>query len=84
MRAWLLLCAVLLCPAARADLFTADFAYQKGDYERAAKDYRELAELGQPLAQYNLAVMYLKGQAVRESELNAYVWAFLAAGNGYP
>jgi hypothetical protein len=49
----MLVVALLLCPAARADLFTAQLAYGKGDYERAFKDYRELAELGQPVAQYN-------------------------------
>ena len=46
-----------------ADLFTAQLAYHKGDYEHAFKDYRDLAELGQPLAQYNVAVMYAKGRA---------------------
>jgi len=62
MRASMLVVALLLCPAAWADLFTAQLAYGKGDYERAFKDYRELAELGQPMAQYNLAIMYAKGQ----------------------
>src|SRR6266513_2651965 len=84
MRALLVLVAALSCCAARADLFTAQLAYQKGDYERAFKDYRELAELGQPQAQYNLAVMYAKGQGVRQSELNAYAWASLAAESGEP
>src|SRR4029077_9099715 len=83
MRALLLLVAVLLCAAARADLFTAQLAYQKADYERAFKDYRELAELGQPMAQYNLAIMYAKGQGVRQSELNAYAWATLAVEADY-
>src|SRR2546423_7746914 len=83
MRALLVLVAALSCCAARADLFTAQLAYQKGDYERAFKDYRELAELGQPQAQYNLAVMYAKGQGVRQSELNAYAWATLAVEGEY-
>jgi len=83
MRALLLWVAVLLCAQARADLFTAQLAYQKADYERAFKDYRELAELGQPVAQYNLAIMYAKGQGVRQSELNAYAWATLAAEGGH-
>jgi len=82
MRALLVLVAVLLCAPARADLFTAQLAYQKTDYERAFRDYRELAELGQPVAQYNLAIMYAKGQGVRQSELNAYAWATLAAEGG--
>jgi len=84
MRALLLLVAALLCAPARADLFTAQLAYRRADYERAFKDYRELAELGQPLAQYNLAVMYAKGQGVRQSEINAYAWASLAAQSGEP
>ena len=83
MRALLLLVAVLLCAPARADLVTALLAYQKADYEQAFKDYRELAELGQPVAQYNLAILYAKGQGVRQSELNAYAWATLAAEGGH-
>ena len=83
MRALLLLVAALLCAPARSDLVTAQLAYHKADYERAFKDYRELAELGQPVAQYNLAIMYAKGQGVRQSELNAYAWATLAAEGGY-
>jgi TonB family protein len=83
MRALLLLLAALLCAPARADLVTAQVAYHKADYERAFKAYRELAELGQPVAQYNLAIMYAKGQGVRQSELNAYAWATLAAEGGY-
>jgi TonB family protein len=83
MRALLLLVAALLCAPARADLFTAQLAYHKADYERAFKDYRELAELGQPVAQFNLAIMYAKGQGVRQSELNAYAWATLAAEGGH-
>ena len=83
MRASMLVVALLLCPAARADLFTAQLAYGKGDYERAFKDYRELAELGQPVAQYNLAIMYANGQGTRQSDINAYAWASLAADSGY-
>ncbi len=82
MRALLPWVLILLCPPALADLFTAQSAYEKGDFDRAFRDYRELAELGQPLAQYNLAVMHAKGQGTRQSELNAYAWATLAAENG--
>jgi TonB family protein len=82
MRALLLLVAALVCAPARADLFTAQLAYHKADYDRAFREYRELAELGQPVAQYNLAIMYAKGQGVRQSELNAYAWATLAAEGG--
>jgi len=73
---------IVLCPPALADLYTAHLAYQQGDFVRAFADFRDLAELGQPLAQYSLAVMYSKGQGTRQSELNAYAWATLAAENG--
>jgi TonB family protein len=84
MRAPLSLFAVLLfCQAAHADLFTAQLAYGKGEYEQAFKEYRDLAELGQSVAQCNLAIMYAQGQGVRQSDLNAYAWATLAAEGGY-
>ncbi|MBV8145105.1 MAG: SEL1-like repeat protein [Gammaproteobacteria bacterium] len=76
--------ALLLSPAALADLFTAQLAYDKGEYERAFHDYRELAELGQSVAQYNLAIMYANGQGARQSDINAYAWASVAAENGQP
>ncbi len=84
MRASLMLLAALLCDTAHADLFTAQTAYRNGDYDRAFKDYRELAELGQPLAQHNLAILYAQGRGVRQSELNAFAWATLAVENGDP
>lgn len=77
-----LLLAVLFAGPAAADLISASSAYKKGDYETAFKAFRELAELGQPLAQFNLAVMYARGEGVRESEIYAYAWATLAAENG--
>jgi hypothetical protein len=81
-RPLLLALCVLTCPPAAADLVTAQNAYQKGDFERAVHDYRELAELGQPIAQLNLAIMYSQGQGTRQSDINAYAWASLAAENG--
>ncbi|TLZ35282.1 MAG: hypothetical protein E6K32_17865 [Gammaproteobacteria bacterium] len=74
--------AGLVTTPAVADLISASTAYQKGDYAKAFRDFRELAELGQPTAQFNLAVMYAKGQGVRQSEIYAYAWASLAAENG--
>ncbi len=50
MRIIVLLFAVLISLTARADLFTAQLAYKKGDFEAAASDYRAMAELGNPIA----------------------------------
>jgi TPR repeat protein len=38
----------------------------------------------QPIALYNLAIMYAEGQGTRQSDINAYTWAALAAEGGYP
>jgi TonB family protein len=67
--------AGFLATPAVADLISASTAYQKGDYATAF-------QLGQPTAQFNMAVMYVKAQGVRQSEIYAYAWASLAAANG--
>ncbi len=69
---------------ARADLYSAGVAYHKNDFESAFKEYRELAELGQPTAQYNLAVMYAGGKGTAISNTSAHAWASLAHANGDP
>jgi uncharacterized protein len=67
---------------AQADLYAASEAYHKQDYGAAFKEFRDLAELGQPQAQYNLAVMYANGQGTEVSRTNAHAWASLAQANG--
>jgi len=74
----------LLAPSAsRAGFEEAQSAYDKGQYDAAFNAFREMAELGQPIAQFNLAVMYAKGQGTRENRVYAFAWAQLAAENGY-
>jgi TPR repeat protein len=75
--------AALLSPApAGADLYSAAQAYEKGDFAAAFTQFKELAQLGQPHAQFNLAVMYARGEGVAPSNTNAHAWASLAAQNG--
>jgi TonB family protein len=76
-----LLLAVTTAPA-WADLYSAKVAYKKGDYATAFGQFKELAELGQPQAQYDLAVMYARGEGVKSSNVYAHAWASLAGQNG--
>jgi TPR repeat protein len=78
------LAAVLpLCGAdARADLYQASAAVAKQDLPRAFELYRELAELGHPLAQEMLAAMYVNGEGVKRDNVLGYAWAKLALENG--
>jgi uncharacterized protein len=72
---------LMACPAS-ADLRTAQVAYDKHDFNSAFKQFTELAELGQPQAQYDLAVMYVRGEGVDPSMTYGHAWASLAAENG--
>jgi TPR repeat protein len=57
-------------------------AYNKGDYSTAARLYRPLADEGNLLAQYNLGLMYAKGQGVPRNDIEAVRWYRLAADRG--
>lgn len=77
-----LLFALMLAPAAHADLYAAEAAYEKKDFARAFELFRELAELGQPMAQETLAVMYVQGEGVPRNNVLGYAWAVLTKENG--
>ncbi len=52
---------------AHADDLDAGFnAYYRGDYATALRIFRQLAEQGNASAQYNLGVMYFRGQGVAQ------------------
>lgn len=67
---------------ARADLHSAKLAYKKGDFGSAFEQFKELAQLGQPEAQFDLAAMYARGEGVNPSNVYAHAWASLAGQNG--
>ena len=62
----------------------ADQAYVRGDYAKAAADIQFLANRGEPRAQYDLGLMYDKGQGVPQSDSEAMRWYTLAAEQGEP
>ncbi|HEY2403942.1 MAG TPA: energy transducer TonB, partial [Steroidobacteraceae bacterium] len=74
--------ALLVCTRAFADLPSAETAYTQGDFTKAFHDFRELAQIGSPIAQLNLAILYARGEGTRQSDIYAYAWASLAADNG--
>jgi len=74
--------AMLSAPVAHADLYTAEAAYQRKDFTRAFELYRELAELGQPMAQETVAIMYVQGEGVTRDNALGYAWATVAQTSG--
>ena len=57
-------------------------AVQRGDYTTALREWKPLAEQGVAFAQYNLGVMYAKGQGVIQDYVRAHMWWNLAASSG--
>jgi TPR repeat protein len=70
-------------PAAKADSWgDATAAFARKEYAAALKLFRPLAEKGNALAQYNIALMHKMGLGVTKSEKEARKWARLAAKQG--
>jgi TPR repeat protein len=80
----LMLVAATFSGTAHADLLAAQAAYRKGDFTAAFEEFHDLAQLGQPTAQFNLAVMYARGEGIPKSDGDAYAWAEIAADNHHP
>ena len=62
----------------------AKAAFDRGDYETAAREYRVLAERGDAWAQNNLGIMYYYGQGVPQDSVQAHLWLSLAASRLSP
>ena len=65
-----------------ADVNKGFAAYQSGDFATALREWRPLAEKGDADAQFNLGVMYSKGQGVPQDYKTAVKWYTLAAEQG--
>jgi hypothetical protein len=66
-----------------ADFQAGVDAFQKGDYATAAKEWRPLAEAGDPIAQFNLGLLFLDGHGVPQSPAEAASWFRRAAEQDY-
>ncbi len=79
----LCLMAVALATApAFADFQDGFDAYEKGDYKTALREFLPLAEQGDSVAQYNLAVLYHFGEGVPQDYKEAIKWYTLSAEQG--
>lgn len=65
-----------------ADIQTGVDAYEAGDYATALKEFKPLAEQGDAVAQYNLGMMYRKGQGVSKDGKESAKWYRKAAEQG--
>lgn len=80
-----IVCMSLLLPVASsaASLEEAKTAVDAGKFAQAAAIYRELAAAGDAKAQYNLGLMYARGDGVAENPQEAVKWYRLSAEQGF-
>ena len=83
MRKLPLVCLFLLAAWA-ADFKTGLDAYNRGDFAAALKEWQPIAEKGDPHAQYNLGLLYARGQGVGQDYGQAAEWYRKAAEQGVP
>jgi septal ring-binding cell division protein DamX len=76
------LLSLLLVTNAFADREQALAAEARGDYDNAAKLWLQLANDGDPLAQYNLALLYQRGAGVNADNNLFKYWLAMAARQG--
>ncbi len=62
----------------------AGAAYDRGDFETAYRLIKPLAEQGHAKAQFNLGVMYQRGEGVPQDSAEALAWYRKAAGQDLP
>jgi hypothetical protein len=72
----------LTAPVA-ADYDSGKTAYAKGDYATALREWRPLANGGDPLAQFALGTLYEKGRGVKQSGAEAVKWYTLSANQNF-
>jgi len=77
-----ILCLLFWPALVHADVQAGKDAFDRDDYATALKEWRPLAEQGVAGAQYNLGVMYNKGQGVPQDYVQASMWYNLAAVQG--
>src|SRR5262245_32152890 len=58
-------------------------AYQRGDYAAAFAEWQPLAEAGDAVAQFHLALLYWNGEGVAQNDSDAVEWSRKAAAQGH-
>lgn len=66
--------AAIASPASAQDFQRGLEAANQGDFAKALRNWRPLAEQGDAIPQHNLGVMYDNGRGVPEDLVSAYMW----------
>jgi TPR repeat protein len=77
------LASAFAAPAVAGTFEDAVDAHARGDYAKALRLIRPLANDGDATAQFNLGLMYVTGSGVQQDESAAALWFRKAAEQGY-
>ena len=77
------LASVFAAPVAAGPFEDAVDAHARGDYAKALRLIRPLANDGDAAAQFNLGLMYVAGHGVQQDSAAAAIWFRRAAEQGY-
>lgn len=61
----------------------AGAAYTRGQFDIALKEFKRLAESGDSISAYNIALMYANGQGVPKDDMVSALWMRKSADGGY-
>jgi TPR repeat protein len=76
--------ALLSVPSLAADFQAGLDAYNRGDFAAAMKEWQALAEQGEANSQYNMGLLYARGQGVSQDYKQALARYEKAAAQGVP
>ncbi|MDJ0655156.1 MAG: hypothetical protein QNJ40_13425 [Xanthomonadales bacterium] len=76
------LCAALISFPALADFDVGMAAYRAKDFKTAFQAFHDVAIQGNEIAQFNLGVMYYRGEGVDRDLVRALAWVDLSAQRG--
>src|SRR5271163_3375797 len=79
----IVLVSAFAAPVAAGTFEDAVDAHARGDYAKAMRLIRPLANDGDATAQFNLGLMYVTGQGVQQDNAAAALWFRKAAAQGY-
>lgn len=73
------LCVCAVAPAVAGPFEVGLAAAERGDYAKALRLWRPLADKGDAVSQRNLGIMYFNGRGVPQDYVLAHMWCNLAA-----
>lgn len=73
---------VLICPSANADFDAGMAAYRTHEFTLAFEEFYQEAVTGHETAQFNLGVLYYRGEGAERNIVKAFSWIELSTQHG--